>query len=1033
MQGIQKSRCIVRWIAAAVLGFVLVLGFLPGNRQAYGEETVIDLNTLTNGASGSGWSYSGNKLLLEPVGETTVFRIKGDGIQKSMRIRLGDWLPFRGTVILENVNIINMNPPGLDPAAMDCANESTVRLRLIGDSCLESREHAGININGGNLTIEAYDDTPSSLIAIGGKKANGIGTGEDNDFLDPLFRSKPHVSITGNCMVTVQGTQNGYALGAQSLTMDDGAKLILNNPANPARGLGAYAVKDLSDCTIGGNAAGALPMSVAPAGLDFGSQSIPYSQPEAQQIAITYWGENSVTLTQPASAKCTVTALSTTTLVNGATATFTVRPNADLPEGIHDETIIINGSNGAAATVPVRFKVTDPPTVTAVTPANAATGVGVSGNIEITFSKPIHTAGTVSLDGGNTMLGTEGAGWDSTRTVYAVSYSGLTWETQYTITIAGFRNAAGNPMIADSSFSFTTKAEPEGPDADRDGLSIITGGSKTFTVSLGQSGNEAVQAIVTSADSSIAAVSYSPVPIVVSGSAITVTGVSAGSTFVYIDFSGGSHNGGSGSRKTVSVTVTDPQPVTHSVTVMTDGNGRASAAPVSAAAGTVIELTATPDRNYSFSHWESISPAALAISGNRFTMPEEDVIVKAHFNYSGGNSDSGSYTYIPSSNTTGSITVFGVSIPYTIENATGIMTASLTAELLDKILAAAGENETVVLEAGGQANVREAVVNFPPSWFEGHERVTFVLQSGIGGIHINNNLAGKFPVSNRTATVSLRKGSLILLAEQDGKAVTWNTAEAPVVIYMPYTPEADTDTNTVVLYDKAAGKAVVHSLYAGGKVYGAVNKPGEYDVKSIAHSFTDTAAHWAKDDIAFAVSRGLLTGIDGAFLPETAITRADFAAALGKLSGADIRGYTSSSFTDVADTSPAMPYIEWAVENKIVTDISGGKFKPGRKITREQMALMMVNYAKATGQALPINRQAAAFTDHTKISTWAKKAVKAVQWAGIITGKSGSLFDPQGRLTRAGASTILRRFAEGVVSTTIDGYTVDGDGVRIRK
>jgi len=39
---------------------------------------------------------------------------------------------------------------------------------------------------------------------------------------------------------------------------------------------------------------------------------------------------------------------------------------------------------------------------------------------------------------------------------------------------------------------------------------------------------------------------------------------------------------------------------------------------------------------------------------------------------------------------------------------------------------------------------------------------------------------------------------------------------------------------------------------------GVVNKPGEYEVKTVAVSFTDTVSHPAKDDIAFAASHGLI-------------------------------------------------------------------------------------------------------------------------------------------------------------------------------
>jgi len=269
--------------------------------------------------------------------------------------------------------------------------------------------------------------------------------------------------------------------------------------------------------------------------------------------------------------------------------------------------------------------------------------------------------------------------------------------------------------------------------------------------------------------------------------------------------------------------------------------------------------------------------------------------------------------------------------------------------------------------------------------------------------------------------VSVKKGSLILSARQNGKTVAWNTTGEPIIIYMPYTPAANTDTNAIVLYNEATGAVVAHSFYSDGNVYGAVNKTGEYEVKVNAVSYTDTASHWAKADISFVTSRGLISGATSTtFAPDTAITRADFITALGKLAGsagtARPDGYKQSSFTDVSDSSAAMPYIEWAAANEIVSGTGGGKFSPDAAITREQMALMMVNYAKATSQTLYVTRQAVTFADDAKISSWAKDAVKAVQQAGIITGKTSNLFDPQGSATRAEASAILRRFAENAAS-----------------
>ena len=58
----------------------------------------------------------------------------------------------------------------------------------------------------------------------------------------------------------------------------------------------------------------------------------------------------------------------------------------------------------------------------------------------------------------------------------------------------------------------------------------------------------------------------------------------------------------------------------------------------------------------------------------------------------------------------------------------------------------------------------------------------------------------------------------------------------------------------------------------------------------------------------------------------------------------------------------AMPYIEWASHYGIANGAGNIRFAPNGAITREQMAVMMVNYAHATGNTLPISRQAGYFT-----------------------------------------------------------------------
>ena len=71
-------------------------------------------------------------------------------------------------------------------------------------------------------------------------------------------------------------------------------------------------------------------------------------------------------------------------------------------------------------------------------------------------------------------------------------------------------------------------------------------------------------------------------------------------------------------------------PVVYTVTVQTDGKGSASASATTAAAGTAVTLTAKPDSGYRLARWEVVE-GDVTISGNSFTMPAENVTVRAVF------------------------------------------------------------------------------------------------------------------------------------------------------------------------------------------------------------------------------------------------------------------------------------------------------------------------------------------------------------------------------------------------------------------
>ncbi|RHS21755.1 hypothetical protein DWV69_16210, partial [Clostridium sp. AF12-19] len=200
--------------------------------------------------------------------------------------------------------------------------------------------------------------------------------------------------------------------------------------------------------------------------------------------------------------------------------------------------------------------------------------------------------------------------------------------------------------------------------------------------------------------------------------------------------------------------------------------------------------------------------------------------------------------------------------------------------------------------------------------------------------------------------------------------------------------------------------------------------------KNPAPAFTDITGHWAADNILFVASRGLLSGTsDTTFSPNTGMTRGMFVTALGRLAGINPDSYKTGKFTDVKADAYYAPYVNWAAQTGIVEGVTAITFAPDTNINREQMAVIMVNYAKKLGYDLPKTLQAVTFADNAQISSWAKDAVKAMQQAGILAGKNGNKFDPKGTATRAEVATVLRRFVEIVIDPqAANGWQQNGSG-----
>lgn len=160
-------------------------------------------------------------------------------------------------------------------------------------------------------------------------------------------------------------------------------------------------------------------------------------------------------------------AVSGSVAAGGSTATFT--PSAPLaPATAYTVTVGAGvkdtSGQGLAADYSWSFTTAEaPPTVVSTDPAPNATGVAVEAVIKATFSKDMAPA-SINATTFTLAPGASGAVTYASKAATYTPGSFLAYATVYTATITtGAKDAAGNPLAASSSWTFTTRAQPAAP------------------------------------------------------------------------------------------------------------------------------------------------------------------------------------------------------------------------------------------------------------------------------------------------------------------------------------------------------------------------------------------------------------------------------------------------------------------------------------------------------------------------------------------------------------------------------------------
>lgn len=484
---------------------------------------------------------------------------------------------------------------------------------------------------------------------------------------------------------------------------------------------------------------------------------------------------------------------------------------------------------------------------------------------------------------------------------------------------------------------------------------------------------------------------------------------------------------------------------------VTVNNGTAS--PAIASAGEMVTIIAnTSPSGKQFKQWTVVSGGVTLANSNAvkttFTMPASNVTITANWSnkHSEGPSSSGSTT-TPTKPTPEkkSDQLVTVSAPVTATAGTDGTASAIISDktITEAITKAQGKNSTeisielnVTMPKGAASltalltkNSLKSLVNAdvisleisgaPVSLGFDLDALKEIRNQSDGDISINiapvtelsdeaQALIGNRPVYNITIS-TINNGETENITDLTNGTAT---------LYIPYIPgqnEAEGYLFGVYVDGNGNASRIKDSAY-DADMGGIIIPTWHFSVYGVGYTvpsakFTDVDTHWGKESIDYVVGRGLLSGTsETTFSPNAYMTRGMLVTALGRLEKVDVKDYTTNSFTDVKVDSGFHPYIEWAYSSGIVQGIDNQQFAPDRAITREEIAVIFQNYAKATDYKLPIIHETTAYADADNIGSIYETAVTAMQQAGIMTGATDNRFNPKSNATRTEVSTMLHRY-----------------------
>lgn len=180
---------------------------------------------------------------------------------------------------------------------------------------------------------------------------------------------------------------------------------------------------------------------------------------------------------------------------------------------------------------------------------------------------------------------------------------------------------------------------------------------------------------------------------------------------------------------------------------------------------------------------------------------------------------------------------------------------------------------------------------------------------------------------------------------------------------------------------------------------------------------------WHSSAIYALFSRKMMVGTaPSVFSTEKNITREMACTVLYRLSGGP-SFVGGTAFNDVDPYAWYAKAVFWASANNLLPGYDNGSFGVGRAISREDMALLLYNYAAYIGKDVSKTTRLGKYHDAGIISTENTTAMEWTVHEGIIVGRSNTKLEPKGKTTRGEFATIIYRFLQNFMKIDDDTVT----------